>query len=396
MKPAVKIGSLLLAVVMLFGVVFASGCSLGKEWSYKTSDRELPIGAYIYSLYNAYNQALSFAKEQLDDYDGTKDAWLDSEITDDDGNKAVARQWIKDKAEESCLQFLALEKIVKDKGATIDEAVLDGYNDQAKTYWEVGPYASMGYAMPYKDVYEKHGVSYETYRYCMADAQVNYSVAFEALYDKGGSQEVPDDDLIKFINDNYTSYNYFQVNLTVASTDEAGESKTVAMSEDVLKKTLNELNGYVKDVEGGKSFDDVVEKYMKANDITENPATPTVENLENSSLGDEVKEALKKLGNGKAQVVQVGEGDSAIAYVVYKDDIKKASKDYIADESQRTGALSDMKTDDFKDYMKKVAEDMGYEKSSAVDGYDPKMFFVAEEPTTAAESSETEDSASEE
>ena len=49
--------------------------------------------------------------------------------------------------------------------------------------------------------------------------------------------------------------------------------------------------------------------------------------------------------------------------------------------------------------MKKTADDLDYEKNSAVDGYDPKMFFVAEVPTTAAEttaSAEEEGSAAEE
>ena len=103
MKPTVKIGSLLLAVVMALSAVFATGCSMSKEWSYKTSDKELAIGVYIYCLDLAYQQAQTKAKE-LDDYDGTNDKWLDLEITDDDGNTAVARQWIKDDAQKKCLK----------------------------------------------------------------------------------------------------------------------------------------------------------------------------------------------------------------------------------------------------------------------------------------------------
>ena len=67
MKPTVKIGSLLLAVVMALSAVLATGCSMGKEWSYKTRDKELAIGVYIYCLDLAYQQAQTKAKE-LDDY----------------------------------------------------------------------------------------------------------------------------------------------------------------------------------------------------------------------------------------------------------------------------------------------------------------------------------------
>lgn len=64
---------------MMFSVFAIAGCTpttLNKEWSYKTSDNELAIGAYIYSLNAAYSQAESFAKK-LDDYDSTSDKWLD-------------------------------------------------------------------------------------------------------------------------------------------------------------------------------------------------------------------------------------------------------------------------------------------------------------------------------
>ena len=53
MKPNIKVGSFLLAIVMMFSVFAIAGCTpttLNKEWSYKTSDNELAIGVYIYSL----------------------------------------------------------------------------------------------------------------------------------------------------------------------------------------------------------------------------------------------------------------------------------------------------------------------------------------------------------
>lgn len=79
MKPNIKVGSFLLAIVMMFSVFAIAGCTpttINKEWSYKTSDNELAIGVYIYSLNAAYSQAESFAKK-LDDYDSTSDKWLD-------------------------------------------------------------------------------------------------------------------------------------------------------------------------------------------------------------------------------------------------------------------------------------------------------------------------------
>ncbi|MBQ1922104.1 MAG: hypothetical protein II188_06215 [Ruminococcus sp.] len=384
MKPTVKIGSLLLAVVMALSAVLATGCSMGKEWSYKTSDKELAIGVYIYCLDLAYQQAQTKAKE-LDDYDGTNDKWLDLEITDDDGNTAVARQWIKDDAQKKCLNFLAVEKGMKDEGASVDEATQQAADEQAKTYWNVGQYANYGYIMPMSKELEPYGISYDSFRYCTSQYSVNYSALFAKLYGEGGSQEVSDSELEDYFIENYVDYSYIPVQLYEASTDEAGESKSVALSDEKIADYTAELEGYVKDINDGKSYDDVVSAYTEKHELSQSPAVDNTEQLESVSAGDQIKDALKDLGNNKAVTVKVGEGDSGMLYLVYKRNSADSAKDYLESETNRAGVLNTMKKDDFEDYLKKIVEDLDYEKNSAVDGYDPKMFFVAEQPTTAAE-----------
>lgn len=384
MKPTVKIGSLLLAVVMALSAVFATGCSMSKEWSYKTSDKELAIGVYIYCLDLAYQQAQTKAKE-LDDYDGTNDKWLDLEITDDDGNTAVAREWIKDDAQKKCLNFLAVEKGMKDEGASVDEATQQAADEQAKTYWNVGQYANYGYIMPMSKELEPYGISYDSFRYCTSQYSVNYSALFAKLYGEGGSQEVSDSELEEYFIENYVDYSYIPVQLYEASTDEAGESKNVALSSDKIAEYNSEFEGYVKDINDGKSYDDVVSAYTEKHELSQSPAVDNTEQLESVSAGDQIKDALKDLGNNKAVTITVGEGDSGMLYLVYKRNSADSAKDYLESETNRAGVLNTMKKDDFEDYLKKIVEDLDYEKNSAVDGYDPKMFFVAEQPTTAAE-----------
>ena len=371
---------------------------MSKEWSYKTSDKELAIGVYIYCLDLAFQQAQTKAKE-LDDYDGANDKWLDLEITDDDGNTAVARQWIKDDAQKKCLNFLAVEKLMKDEGASVDEASQQAADEQAKTYWNVGQYANYGYIMPMSKELEPYGISYDSFRYCTSQYSVNYSVLFSKLYGEGGSQEVSDSELETYFTENYVDYSYIPVQLYEASTDEAGESTNVALSEDKIAEYTSEFEGYISDIDGGKSFDDVVSAYTEKHELTDSPAVDNTEQLESVSAGDQIKDALKELGNNKAVTVKVGEGDSAMLYLVYKRNSADSAKDYLESETNRAGVLNTMKKDDFEDYIKKTADDLDYEKNSAVDGYDPKMFFVAEVPTTAAEttaSAEEEGSAAEE
>ena len=389
MKPNVKIGSFLMAVVMIFSVLIVSGCtpiSLNKEWSYKTADKELAIGVYIYSLDTAYQQAKSYAQE-LDDYDESKDSWLEMEITDDDGNKEVASKWIKDQAKLMCLSYLVVDEQIKKENIDVSLASAD---EQAETFWNVGQYADYGYVMPMKDDLEPYGISLESFRYCSTEYSTKYQALFNKLYKEGGSKEVTDEELTKYFNDNYTDYSYFSVNLYTASTDEAGESTNIAMSDKEAKKVTDEIDGYVKDINNGKAYDNVIDAYMKANDIESDPATSSIENLENTSLGDEVKEALEKLDNNKATAVKVGSGENAVYYFVYKRNIKNAAKDYLADETNSAKVLSSMKGEEFDDYIEELTKKLDYEENtSAIDKYEPKMFFIPVEPTTSAETSET-------
>lgn len=392
MKPNVKIGSFLMAVVMIFSVLIVSGCtpvSLNKEWSYKTGDKELAIGVYIYSLNTAYQKAKSYA-EKLDDYDESKDSWLEMKITDDDGKKEVASKWIKDQAKLMCLSYLVIDEQIDKENIDISKDTIASADEQADTYWNVGQYADYGYIMPMKDDLEPYGISLESFRYCSTEYSVKYQALFDKLYKEGGSKEVSDEELTKYFNDNYTDYSYFTANLYTASTDEAGESTNVAMSDKEAKKVTDEIDGYVKDINGGKSYDDVLDAYMKANDIETDPSTSNIENLENSSLGDEVKEALKKLDSNKATAVKVGSGDSAVYYFIYKRNIKDAAKDYLADETNNANVLASMKGEEFSDYIEELTKKLDYEENtSVINQYEPKMFFIPVEPTTAAETSET-------
>lgn len=393
MKPFMKVGSFLLAVVMLCTALFAAGCtptSLNKEWSYKTSDEELAIGVYIYSLKTAYQKAETFAKE-LDDYDSSKDSWLDMEITDDDGKKQVAREWIKDQAKTMCLSYLVVDEQLKKEDIELNKSTISSADEAAKTNWNVGPYASYGYVMPMKDELELYGVSFESFAYCTNEYTTKYQALFDKLYNEGGSKAVSDDELAKYFTENYTDYKYIPVNLYSASTDEAGQQTNVAMSDKEIKKITDEFDAYAKDINGGKSFDDVKEAYMKANNVESDPTTASVEVLDDSSIGEELKKAIGELDTNKASTLKVGDGDTAIYYLVYKGDIKNDIDDYIKDNTNRPAVLASMKSEEFADYIEGLTKEIkAEENTSVIDKYDPKMFFEPVEPTTAESTTKAE------
>lgn len=384
MKPYAKIGSLLLALVIAVAAVGCTPISLKAEWAYKTDKVELPIGVYSYSLKTAYAQAQSYASK-LASYDEASKDWLDMEITDDDGETAIASEWIKNEAETMCLTYIAIDNLVEELGIDMSGATADTAKKSAEEYWTVGPYASYGYYMPYKDEYEPYGVSFESFEYCTTLFSAKYSAVFEKLYGEGGSKEVKDDEFISFFTENYTDYKYIKANLYESTTDESGNSSDVALSADAAKKITDEFDSYAKELNNGGSFDDVVNKYKSANSLTDDPSTSAVENLENSSVGDEIKNALNEMKTNEAKTVKVGTDNTAVYYLIYKGDINSDIDDYVYDETQRATLLSAMKQEEFADYVDELAKNVECEKNeSVINRYKPEMFFV--KPASSASS----------
>lgn len=388
MKPTVKIGSLLLAVVMALSAVFATGCSMSKEWSYKTSDKELAIGVYIYALYNAYSRAQSYA-EKLDDYDSTKDTWLDKEITDDDGNTEVASKWIKDQAQLICLEILAVEQELKRLNATADEATVANLDSAADSNWNFGTTYTqyIGYVQPLKTTLEPYGISYDSFKLVTSTFVANEDKLFEALYLEGGEQEVSKDEIKKYFDENYVRYSYLPVQLYTSTTDEAGTSSNVAMSDADVKKITDEFEGYAKQVNAASNASETSSKllseYLTANGQDESSIVTNTAKKDETNAGEELGKAINDLGEGKATTLKVGEGENATLYYVFRYTQKEAEDDYLND-ANNTAIVSKMKEKDFTAYMKELADKLDYQKNGAVDRYDPKMFFVAKEPETTA------------
>lgn len=383
MKPFKKVAAVVLAAIM---IVVSAGCtpiSLSKEWSYKYGDDTLDIGVYIYSLYQAYSQAQSYA-EKNEDY-ATNKSFMDLEITDDDGNTKVAREWILEEADKITKSVLVIDSEVANHNVKLDQATMDEAEKNAKNIWDMGAYASYGYYDPMSAKLEPYGISFESFSKSSYEAMAKQSCLFNAIYGKGGEQEVSDKDLTDYFVKNYTDYKLLPVNLYTTSTDESGTQTNTAMTEEEISKVEKEVKGYASELNSGKSFDDVVSAYMEANEVTQDPSQKGVEILDNSSIGDEIKEQLGKMDEGKAETLQVGEGENAQLYLIYKGDINSDVDEYINNTTNRTNVLSSMKAEEFNDYIDELVNNIEVEINTAqVDRYDPDMFFVPVEPTTAA------------
>ncbi len=397
MKPFQKVLAAFLAAILM---VSAAGCvpmSLTKQWSYKYSDKTLDkqydIGVYIYSMYQAYNSAKTYA-EKSDKYK-ENESFLDLEIKDDDGKKAVAKDWIKTEADKISMNLVSLDYLCAKDGATWDEAAMTSAKQTAKDTWEMGPYASYGYYQPQKEELEKYGISFDSFCLSVYEANVKQTALFAKLYDKGGIEEVSNKELEDYVAKEYVGYSYFPVKLYTQETGSDNSPVSKKFSDKKTKKIVSALEELSKSVaDGSTSFKDALKKAEKEYGAAESEAKTDQLSLPDSlkSENEDIYNAVQKMKNGEAKIVKVGEdGDSPMAYLVCKTEVtSKLAKDYISQESNRSQTLSNMKKDDLKDLLEKTADDL--KKSSAlsvnngaIDKYDPSMFYEKPQETTAAD-----------
>lgn len=380
MKPTVKIASLLLAVLMLFSVC-AVGCSFQKEWSYKTDAQELAIGVYLTAMQEAYSEAQGYA-QSVDGYDASSDKWLDLEITDSEGNKKVAKDWIKETAERRCLELLVMQPELDKLGATTDEATLTQLKETYETQWNSAGKAAL----------EKHGVSMESFVYYESNYSRLRDQLFDALYGEGGTQAVPADEIQKYLTDNYARYGVVPVSLYESTTDEAGTSTTVALSADKQKEITDALDGYVKTVNAEKDAKKAAETasklitdYLTSTGKDETQLQNVTLPKKDAGIADkDLTKALESLEEGKAVTVKTGEENSQSYFYIFRYDNENLKAHYQEDNVTDKQVLQKMKAEDFKAYLQDLIDKSNYEKSNSVDKYQPAIFFTKPSANTSA------------
>lgn len=372
MKNFSKILCVVLALVMALSV---ASCSLSKQYAYQKDDIELPIGVYIYYLNSAYSQAQSYAQQsdlydsETGKYDGKK-SFLKMEITDDDGNTAVAEDWIKDKAAENLGIAVATYTKFNELGCTLDQTEMDSSKTYYQSYWDQG----------YSESFEPYGISFDSFFQAAYEIPAMESEAFTAEYAEDGPSAVSAEELGKYFTENFTSYKYFSANLytTTESTSEDGSedtaSTTTPFTEEEVAAYQKSFEGYASTLSSGGSFDDVLAEYMEAYDIADDPSTSNVEIID-ADTDDDILKAVKDMKDGQAMTVEIGEtDDSKQLYLIYREPIENQLEAYTDPDQNRDTVLSEMKHEEFDELLKKLAEELNITPSSACSSYKPSLF----------------------
>lgn len=371
-----KIVKKAIAAALAAGVLVTATSCADTSWSYKDDKNTLSIGTYIYYMTGAYSYAKSTAQSEVETPTNAEGATEATEAVDvmtakikgedDDDKEVTGKDYILNTAEQSCKTLIyTLEKF--------DELGLK-LTDEQQT--QINTLSSQGWTYSGSS-YEKLGVSEVSYKLAYAEFSTKYEAVFKALYGEGGEKEVSDDDLKKYYTSEYVDYSYIPMNLykTVeASSDSADASSTTeALSEDEIKKIQDSFDDYKDQLnKGEKTFDEVDKDFTKEQSLTASTAKSAQEILDKSSAPADVVSAVKKLDKNTATVITVGEGNTAIMYLVYRGDINDKTSN-LDDEDTRYSVLTNMKKDEYNDYMDEQANKLDIQvNEAALSKYTPE------------------------
>lgn len=384
-----------------------SGCySEDKAWAARRGDDTAPIGAYIYYLSNAYQEALTLVE------DDTKSVF-DQEIDGKDG-----AQWVKDRARESLKLMYYVDQRMEDLGLTLDE------DDQSQIESLTGSQWSA-----YSASFDQYGIAQTSLERAYSQFIVEYQKVFEAVYGPGGEKEVSDDELREYYEGAYVDVDYF----TCAYTKYNESGSTDTMTDDEKAEAAKEYQQYVTRIQNGElTMEEAAEEYQAArdeeaaaasssssessssssssssDDSNSNLASETV-NLESSHYPEEMTAKIQEMDENTVDFVDIP--DSNMFVIIQKNPISEACDEMLSDAEQRLSVLSELKNDEYTADMEEGAnalDDITF-NDSVLDSYDPHMFFSESDlssassessgsstSSTSSESSSSESSASSE
>lgn len=238
-----------LSALMLVSMPLISGCST-PEIAMTVDGREFTTGEYLAYLLHTFQQMdrsyyLSYYAAQ------GVDIWSQTFTygEGDDAQKLKLSDYIKQVAQDTIIRQIVLKREMEANNLSPRE------EDR-----EVMKEDTAGLT---NDILLAYGINKEHYM-AMAEAVYTYERGlFFGLFDKGGPQEMSEEDILKYFNDYYLSYKIIELSLTEDGKD---------MDDEAKQEQLDKLEKYLKLYETEKDFDKVLAQYKE--DINPPPPEP--------------------------------------------------------------------------------------------------------------------------
>ncbi len=337
------------AVSVAAAVACSAGCGGNTKWSFKSGDNELTNGNWIFETYIGTMNAVSKISEGNSEKNIQN---IDFEKEEIEGSPA--KDWIYMQAKIDCKRQLTLDNLMKKYGATVDQSEADSMKQMYVNYFYSGS----------KELYEKLGVSEDSFVTAYVLPNLKSSALFNKLYGKGGEKAVSDEEMNKYFTENYVTYYTLTYNLKTSN--DSGESMDISDEQKDIAET--NFRKYVKMLnEQGKTTQEVSDQYKVDFSVETAPATnetTLASDMEDEDLKKEVEAAEVK----KAKTVTIHD----TLYLIYKGDINekvadlKYPEDIKEDDTTSISRLSvarNMKTEEYEDFLDKEIDKLDYTRN---------------------------------
>jgi hypothetical protein len=239
-----------------------------------------------------------------------------SECFDQEIDGKDFKTYVKDTALENTKEFAAVNAKFDELGLELSEEDLQTISDNVSSAWEYSG-----------DLYEAEGISKDSLTQCY---QLSYkrSAIFDYYYAEGGIEEVSDDDIQTYVNENYMRYK------CVSIAKSTNEDEDAAAEENEELKTL--VDGYLAEAEDldFAGFDTIIDEYSEyqaeqaaAEEEAEEAAEEAVEEVEETE-----EEAVTEL-ESEADETESSEADTD-SEIAEDTDESEAEDEAVTDESE--------------------------------------------------------------
>lgn len=234
MAKAKKITAALTAALLCSASLTA--CS---DTSYVMTAGDSKINAGIY-IYNELTE-MSYQMTMMYYQKGIKKDYFDQKV---DGK--AFDEYLSDYALTATKEYAAVVDKFNELGLTLSDEDLKSINDSISSTWD-----SQG------EFYESEGISKESIKLALKASKMKDEI-FDHYYAEGGEEAVSDDDMVKYLDDNYLRYKSISFAKTSTSSDSSTDSADSANEEAKAKRDefLEKAQGVSFD-----DFDSIIDEY---------------------------------------------------------------------------------------------------------------------------------------
>lgn len=241
MAKAKKITAALTAALLCTASL--TSCS---DTSYVMTAGDSKINAGIY-IYNELTE-MSYQMTMMYYQKGIKKDYFDQKV---DGK--AFDEYLSDYALTATKEYAAVVDKFNELGLTLSDEDIKSINDSISSTWD-----SQG------EFYESEGISKESVKLALKGSKMREEL-FDHYYAEGGEEAVSDDEMVKYLDDNYLRYKSISFAKTKASTDSSSSATDSSTdSADAANEEAKAKRDEFLEKAQGVSFDDfdsIIDEY---------------------------------------------------------------------------------------------------------------------------------------